>query len=72
MFSYISIAGSLFIVESTKSAAEAFHKNDPFHTAGVWGHVTISKWISIPNGIRPVRMEKDGDDLTTIRMITDF
>ena len=64
--------GSLFIVEGTRAEAEAFNRNDPFYEAGVWEKVTIARYISIPGGIKPVRMEKDGDDMTTIRMMTEF
>lgn len=63
--------GSLFIVEGTRTEAEAFNRNDPFYAAGVWERITIERWISIPNGIKPVRMVKDGDDMTSIRMESD-
>ena len=65
------MVGSLFIVEGTRAEAEAFNRNDPFYEAGVWEKVTIARYISIPGGIKPVRMEKDGDDMTTIRMVTE-
>ena len=63
--------GSNFIVESTRSAAEAFNKQDIFSITGVWASVTINRWISIPNGIKSVKMHKDGDDMSTIKMIVD-
>ena len=62
--------GSMFIVEATRKQAEAFIENDPFKAAGVWERVVITRYISIPNGIKPVTVEKDGDDMSTIRMIT--
>lgn len=34
--------------------------------------VSIHRQLSIPNGVRPVHVEKDGDDMTTIRMVPDF
>mmetsp|Transcript_17227 Transcript_17227/g.22398 ORF Transcript_17227/g.22398 Transcript_17227/m.22398 type:complete len:148 (-) Transcript_17227:191-634(-) len=45
------MTGSAFIVESTKEEAEAFNRNDPFHTAGVWKSVTIVRYKSVPAGI---------------------
>lgn len=61
--------GSMFIVESTRKAAEAFIEGDPFKAAGVWERIVIARYISIPNGIKPVTVAKDGDDMTTIRMV---
>jgi uncharacterized protein YciI len=61
--------GSCFIVEATKEEAVRFNQEDPFFAANVWGSITISKWVSIPNGIKPVTMYKEGDDMTSIKMI---
>jgi len=61
--------GSMFIVESTREQAEAFIANDPFKQAEVWERVTIARYVSIPNGIKQVCVEKDGDDMTSIRMV---
>ena len=60
--------GSMFIVDSTRKEAEEFIANDPFKAAGVWETVSISKYISIPNGIKAVKAVNDGPDLTSIRM----
>jgi len=65
------MVGSCFIVEATLEEATAFNQNDPFFHAGVWEKISINPYISIPNGIKPVRVEKDGDDLTTIRMVPE-
>lgn len=62
--------GSMFVVESTRSQAESFIQNDPFKSAGVWERIHIARYISIPNGIKHVSVEKDGEDMTTIRMVT--
>jgi uncharacterized protein len=62
------MVGSCFIVEATRAEATAFNENDPFFKAGVWKSITINKYISIPNGIKPVLCKNDGPDLTTIRM----
>lgn len=61
--------GSMFIVESTRRAAEAFIEADPFKAAGVWERVVIARYISIPNGIKAVGVQKEADDMTTIRMV---
>jgi len=61
--------GSMFIVEATRSAAEAFIHNDIFFKTGVWASVSINRYISIPNGIQRVHVHKDGDDMTSIKMI---
>lgn len=61
--------GSCFIVEATKDEATRFNQEDPFFAAKVWGQISISKWVSIPNGIKPVTVAKDGDDLKSVRMI---
>jgi uncharacterized protein YciI len=61
--------GSCFIVEATKEEATRFNEEDPFFAAKVWGQITISRWVSIPNGIKPVSAHKDGDDMTSLRMI---
>lgn len=61
--------GSCFILYCTKEDAERFIREDPFNAAGVWETVTINRYVSIPNGIKPVAMEKDGDDMTSIRMV---
>ena len=61
--------GSCFIVEATKEEAVRFNQEDPFFATNVWGTITISKWVSIPNGIKPVSMYKEGDDMTSIKMI---
>jgi uncharacterized protein YciI len=61
--------GSCFIVEATKEEATRFNQEDPFFAAKVWGQITISRWVSIPNGIKPVSAHKDGDDMTSLRMI---
>ena len=64
--------GSAFILYATKAEAEAFNQNDPFYSAGVWEKITITKWISIPNGIKKVNMHKDGDDMSSIKMLPEF
>lgn len=61
--------GSCFIVEATKEEAVRFNQEDPFFSQKVWASITISRWVSIPNGIKPVTMHKDGDDMTSIKMI---
>ena len=61
--------GSCFILYATKEEVERFNTEDPFYAAGVWEKISINRYISIPNGIKPVVMEKDGDDMTTIRMV---
>jgi uncharacterized protein YciI len=39
------MTGSLFILEAADRAmVEAFAKNDPFAKAGVWEHVTITRF----------------------------
>jgi len=62
--------GSFFLVEATRAQAEAFIDKDPFKAAGVWERVVIARYISIPNGIKPVTVAKEGDDMTTIKMVT--
>ena len=64
--------GSMFIVESTLKKAQAFIDQDPFSAASVWEKITINRYISIPNGIKEVKCEKDGDDITTIRMVSSL
>jgi len=64
--------GSMFIVEGTRQQAEAFIDKDPFNAAQVWDKVSINRYVSIPNGIKEVKCEKDGDDITTIRMISSL
>jgi uncharacterized protein YciI len=63
--------GSFFLVHSTRSQAEAFVHNDPFYINKVWEKVIINRYVA-PNGVRPVRAEMDGDDRTTLRMVTDW
>jgi hypothetical protein len=63
--------GSMFILEATREEVDNFHQNDPFYAAKVWNHVSITRWISIPNGLKPFHVEMDGDDRSTIRMVTD-
>ena len=63
--------GSCFIVEATRVQAEAFIANDPFKAAGVWEQVSINRYVSIPNGIKPVTACNDGPDLSTIFMKVD-
>ena len=46
--------GSCFIVYATRAEAERFIAEDIFTHANVWERVTINRWISIPNGIKPV------------------
>lgn len=66
------MVGSMFIVEATRAQAEAFIANDPFKVAGVWSQVTINRYISIPNGIKPVSVVRDDpDDLTSVRMVVN-
>ena len=64
--------GSMFIVESTLKQAQAFIDQDPFKAANVWEKISINRYISIPNGINEVKCEKDGDDITTIRMVSSL
>ena len=64
--------GSCFIVEATKEEAVRFNQEDPFFAANVWGNISINRWISIPNGIKPVQMHKDGDDMVSIRMVCNL
>jgi uncharacterized protein YciI len=64
--------GSMFIVEATRAEVDRFLVNDPFKVHGVWAHISITRWISMPNGILPVRFEKDGDDMNTARMVTNL
>jgi hypothetical protein len=61
--------GSLFIVEGTREQVEQFNKNDPFYIRGVWKDITISRWVSLPNGIKEVAAEMDDNDISTIRMV---
>jgi len=61
--------GSMFIVESTREAAERFIKEDPFSSVGVWKQVSINRYISIPNGIKEVSVEMDDAVLSTVRMV---
>jgi uncharacterized protein YciI len=40
-----TMIGSLFIIAAeTQQTVEAFAKADPFHTAGVWGQVSITRF----------------------------
>lgn len=35
--------GSLFVIAAPdRATAEAFHRDDPFHKAGIWGQVNLS------------------------------
>lgn len=37
--------GSLFLVEAPdRAAVERFNRADPFHTAGIWDNVTITRF----------------------------
>jgi hypothetical protein len=58
--------GSCFIVYATRAEAERFIAEDIFTHANVWERVTINRWISIPNGIKPVAVEKAPDDTTNV------
>jgi len=67
------MVGSMFIVEVDSLAqAQAFIDNDPFKAANVWDKISINKYVSIPNGIKEVKCEKNGDDITTIRMVSSL
>lgn len=38
--------GSLFLVEAAdRATVEAFHRADPFHAAGIWQAVTITRFL---------------------------
>ncbi|MBX9990794.1 YciI family protein [Phreatobacter oligotrophus] len=38
--------GSLFLVESAdRASVEAFNRADPFHAAGIWRAVTITRFL---------------------------
>jgi hypothetical protein len=63
------MVGSCFILYCTKEDAERFIREDPFTANSVWEKVSINRYVSIPNGIKPVAMEKDGDYMTSIRMV---
>lgn len=64
--------GSMFIVDSTREEIDRFLQNDPFKVHGVWGQITVTRWMSMPNGIKAVRVEKDGDDMNSARMVADW
>ncbi len=66
------MVGSMFIVEATRDEVDRFLEHDPFKVNGVWKQITVTRWMSMPGGILPVRFEKDGDDLTTARMVTNL
>ena len=39
--------GSLFLVEAAdRASVEAFNRADPFHAAGIWRAVTITRFLS--------------------------
>lgn len=41
-----TMKGSLFAIDvADRAAAESFHRNDPFFTAGVWHQATITAYI---------------------------
>ena len=65
------MVGSSFILYCTREEAERFNQEDIFHKTGVWGKVTITRWVSIPNGVKPVKRVMDGDDLLTVRMVPE-
>ena len=63
--------GSMFIIEASREAIDAFLSQDPFTAAGVWENITINRWVST-RGIMRVNMEMDGTDRTTLRMVVDW
>jgi uncharacterized protein YciI len=41
-----TMIGSMFLVEAeTLAEVEAFHRNDPFHAAGIWEKVSIRPFL---------------------------
>ena len=37
--------GSMFVVDvEDRQAAESFNQGDPFHRAGIWGHIEIHRF----------------------------
>lgn len=41
-----TMIGSLFLIEApNRAAAEAFNVADPFHKAGIWERVTITRFL---------------------------
>ena len=46
------MVGSMFILECTKTQADAFINQDPFKINGVWQAVLINRYVSKPNGIK--------------------
>lgn len=63
--------GSLFIVQATREKAEAFIHDDVFFKKNVWKSISIARYISIPNGLKPAKTIMDGEDRTTLRMVAE-
>ncbi len=58
------MTGSMFILESTRRQADAFINQDPFKINGVWSAVSISRYVSRPNGILGMRF--DGENMVSL------
>ena len=63
--------GSSFILYCTREEAERFNREDIFYKTGVWEKVTVTRWVSIPNGVKPVKKVMDGDNPLSVRMVPE-